>query len=231
MAAYIVDTETTGAEPVAEVIELAVGKVEDDLSYTPIFQGYFKPQGRVLFSAMAVHHILPIELEGHPDSVLAKAHLPADMEYMIGHHVDYDWECLGQPACKRICTLALSRWLWPGNDAHNLGTLTYHLTTDLVVARDILRHQHGAGQDVELVYAVLRAMLEQEALKGVDTWEKLWLVSQEARIPTIWSFGKFKGQPIYAADAGYLQWCLKQPDMDEYVKVACRKALAPRPLR
>lgn len=238
MSAYIIDTETTGEEPVGEVIELAVGVPTADLGVLAGFMvagERFKPTGRINFKAMAVHHILPHELEGCPPASEAKNLIPADMEYMIGHNVDYDWEHLGRPACKRICTLAISRYIWPGNDGHNLGALTYHLSTDLVMARELLKQSHGAVVDVELTYAVLRAQLENEIVAtylkhaGGNGWgvvEALWQFSENARIPRIWTFGKHKGQDIDKTDRGYLSWCLRQPDMDEYVKTACRMALA-----
>lgn len=237
MSAYIIDTETTGEEPVAEVIELAIIKPESRFPggqqytrgicepYDPIFYGRFKPRGRVLFSAMAVHHILPEELVGCDPSVLAKSQLPVDMQYMIGHGVDYDWEALGKPPCKRICTLAISRRIWPGNDGHSLSTLAYHLATDLRVIREVLRNAHSAVTDVELTFGLMRAQLEQEPLKGIASWEDLWKFSEEARIPETWTFGKFKDQPISAADKGYLFWCLRQPDMDPFVLTAVRRAL------
>jgi exodeoxyribonuclease X len=150
---------------------------------------------------------------------------------MIGHNVDYDWEHLGRPACKRICTMAISRYIWPGNDAHNLGTLVYHLSSDLLETRNVLRGAHGAAVDVQLCYAVLRAQLEQPQLKHVlvntDTpmLEVLWQFSENARIPRIWAFGKHKGKDVRQTDKGYLGWCLREPDMDAYVKKACRLAL------
>lgn len=227
MSAYIVDTETTGEEINPEVIELAVLKSEHGAVdiWNPFYYGRFKPQGRILFSAMAVHHILPQELEGEQPSIMAKACLPTDMEYMVGHNVDYDWEALGRPPCKRICTLAISRHIWPGNDGHSLSTLAYHLSTDLPMTRQLLREAHGAAVDVELVQGILRAMHEQPALAGVDSWEKLHAFSEDARIPRVWSFGKHKGQNLVDTDHGYLLWCCRQPDMDLYVKEACRRAL------
>lgn len=237
MSAYIIDTETTGEEPVAEVIELAiirpmshflaVRELNKGVSepYDPIFYGRFKPRGRILFSAMAVHHILPEELVGESPSVLAKGQLPTDMEYMIGHGVDYDWEALGKPACKRICTLAISRRIWPGNDGHSLSTLAYHLATNLQAIREVLRNAHSAVTDCELTYGLLRAQLEQEPLKDISSWEDLHKFSEEARIPQYWTFGKFKDQPIEAADKGYLFWCLRQADMDPFVHIAVKRAL------
>lgn len=228
MNAYIVDTETTGEDPIPEVIELAIIRCNRDPAdepYTPVFCGFFKPTGRILFSAMAVHHILPEELAGEPDSATAKTYLPADMEYMIGHNVDYDWKALGQPACKRICTLAISRFIWPGNDGHSQSALAYQLSADLAVTRELLRGAHGATVDVEICHAILRAMLDQPQLKHLGTWEALYQFSENARVPRYWTFGKHKDSPIQGTDAGYLGWCLRQDFIDEYVKAACRLAL------
>lgn len=228
MAAYVVDTETTGAEP-AEVIELAVLKCSNITDAPePVFYGRFKPAGRILFSAMAAHHILPQELEGEQDSVLAKAYLPTDMEYMIGHNIDYDWAALGCPPTKRICTLAISRRIWPGNDGHSLSCLAYHLSNDLVTTRALLREAHGAAVDAELACGILHAQLQSERLRTISTWEQLYLFSEDARIPRIFTFGKHKGadiNDIAQRDPGYLLWVARQTDMDAYVKEACRLAL------
>lgn len=238
MSAYIVDTETTGyKDPLLnEPIELAYARVTPRLDYEPAFYRRFQPQNRILFSAIAVHHILPIELAGEEPSAMAKAYLPTDMEYMIGHNVDYDWEVLGRPSCKRICTLAMSRKLWPGNDGHSLAALSYHLCkpeayTEL---RETLKNAHGAGFDCELTHGVLQAMIEflptagynvlASEVGGID-FEKLWHFSEEARIPEFWTFGKHEGKRIEEADNGYLFWCIRQPDMDQYVKLACERAL------
>lgn len=238
MTAYIIDTETTGWEGVDnEVIELAIIKPESRFPaglqqtrgicepYDAIFYGRFKPRGRISFKAMSIHHILPQELVAESPSVLAKGYLPTDLQYMIGHNVDYDWEALGKPPCKRICTLAISREIWPGNDGHSLGCLGYHLSTDLAVMREALQQAHSASADCELTFGVLRAQLEQPALAHVASWEDLYQFSEEARIPKIWPFGKFEGKTIREADNGYLFWCLRQAEMDPYVHVACRRAL------
>lgn len=239
MSAYIVDTETTGEDPVGEVIELAFGRLSETWDFLPLTQSRFKPVKPITFRAMATHHILPHELEKCLPAEEAKALLPADMEYMVGHNVDYDWEHLGRPACKRICTLAISRCIWPGNDSHSLAALTYRLTesTRWTEARELLKSAHGASVDVALTYAILRAQLENEVVQtalqfyvgqGLSPLESLYAFSESARIPRIWTFGKHKGQDIAKTDRGYLSWCLRQPDMDEYVKTACRMALEGR---
>lgn len=52
---------------------------------------------------------------------------------------------------------------------------------------------------------------------------RLWQFSEECRIPTVFSFGKFKGQPISAADRGCANWYRRQPDPDPYLLEAFRR--------
>lgn len=232
MNAYIVDTESNGLqEPLhPEVIELAVGGVmfvDNKLSIFPVFQGRFLPDQPSLPGALAVHHILPEELEGKPASALARAHLPSDLAYIIGHGVDYDADILQvAPTVKRICTLAMSRALWPTGQ-HNLSAMIYQLAlihkTDLRMIRERLRNAHSAWADVEFCSELLEAILKLNP--GLLSWEDLWRYSEECRVPKIWAFGKHKGLEVAKTDNGYLLWCLRQPDMDEYVKTACRRAL------
>lgn len=224
---YIVDTETSRAVD-GEVIELAYGSVEFELQRAPgdLFENSlvcsrFKPLRKISCGAMAVHHIIPSDLADCPPS--AEAKLPDDCGYMIGHNVDFDWKVLGSPTgVKRICTLAFVRDLWPDVEGHSLGACIYRIM-HFGEARDRLKTAHNAGTDVLLCADLLEYLLVEYFT--VENLEELWLLSEEARMPKIWTFGKFKGKKIEATDRGYLHWCLKQPDMDEYVKKACEKAL------
>lgn len=232
MTAYVVDTETTGhgdSQPDYQVIELAVGRilVRDEppgLAMETHFSGRFKPAVEMQWGALATHHILPEELADCPPSDLAKAHLPTDMEYMIGHKVDHDWEALGRPACKRICTLAMARYYWPQLDSHSLSALMYMLSRDHQATRTMLKAAHGAEADCMFALTVLQHIITARALDG---WEAVWAYSENARIPRVWTFGKHKGKEIAKTDRGYLSWCVhKADDLDPYVKEAARRALA-----
>lgn len=240
MSLYILDTETTGEEPVGEVIELAFARVSEDFKdFLMCTEARFEPKGKITPRALAAHHILPQELKGFDAAEYAKQYLPSDMEYMLGHNVDYDWEHLGKPACKRICTLAMCRWLWPGNVGHGLGAMAYSLAKEeeYVKVRELLRDAHSAAMDVKLCYGVLLAILEHELVqttlqyhrgKGLSSFESLYAFSEMARIPRYFTFGKHKDALIAEVDSGYLAWCVRQPDMDFYVKEACRQVLEKR---
>lgn len=221
--AYIIDTETTGTEETDEVIEMAYGGYSDNLQTVgEITVVRYLPTKKISWGAMATHHIIPSDFKDIP--VRGKVVLPKDCEYIIGHNIDFDWRMLGSPNVKRICTLAMARAANPTMDSHSLGARHYFIAGANEQARDAIRGAHSAGCDVQLCANLLEHLLVQH-YPSVMNIEDLWGASQLARVPTVWAFGKFKGQPIDAADRGYLNWCIKQPDMDEYVKIACRMAL------
>lgn len=219
----IIDTETTGREP-PEVLELAVGVVKE---------GSWELEGSVLcsrfsstlgssYGALATHHILDEEV----------AHLPAfppgplykDPHYLIGHNIDYDWKAIGSPSCKRICTLTMSRKIWPELDSHTLGAMTYFIYGKgrQAEAKEKLKGAHGAEADVRLCHELLLTLLQG---KVCNTAEELWQYSEACRIPDVWSFGKHQGKAIRETDRGYLSWYSRLPDADPYVMKAVREAL------
>lgn len=213
MTAYIIDTETTGfTNP--EVIELAYCR-----RINPVIESKrFKPSKEIELGALATHHILPQELEGCEPSSAAK--LPSDCTYIIGHNVDFDWQALGQPPIRRICTLALARHLLPHLDSHTIGSLMYHFLGCTEAVRFMLREAHSAVADVEFCRRIL-ACLDGDKLSDFDLWE----FSEKARIPAKMTFGKHRGMEIARLPRDYKQWMLKQPDMDPYLLKAVRASL------
>ncbi len=219
---FIIDTETTGREP-PEVIELAsAGIKEGDWSLLSLSCNRYSSKLGSALGALAVHHILDSEVAHY--SLFTSTPNLAEATYLIGHNIDYDWKAISSPPVKRICTLAMSRWLRPELDSHSLAALTYFYASDKSAAREQLRTAHGATQDVRLCHQLLLNLLACNNITCTSA-EALWQFSETCRVPKTWSFGKFRGQPIRAADRGYMQWCLKQPDMDPYVIAAVREAL------
>ncbi|MCE5191509.1 MAG: 3'-5' exonuclease [Actinomycetia bacterium] len=217
--AIILDTETTTnketPERPLEVVELAWMPLREPGG--KFFR--YKPTMPPTFGATAVHHILMSELEGCAPSSSAPQDVPP-ATYWIGHNIDFDWKALGQPPVRRICTLAMSRHLWPECDSHTLSAMMYFTQGCTPETRERLRNAHSALSDCEFVLDLLATI---RSVTKITTLEALWSFSEEARIPRIWTFGKFKDQPIGAADRGYASWCARQPDMDPYVLAALRR--------
>lgn len=220
MTAYIFDSETTGLnEP--HLIEAAWLKLKDisSLTVTADFLQRYKPGRPIELSALATSHILDEELDGcEPYNTFA---LPEDVEYLIGHNVDYDWRVIGEPDVKRICTRALSSKLWPAADSHTQSAMIYlHYRTE---AAGLLRNAHAALDDVKNCRLLLVKILDTLAVtlgRPVSDWEELWKISEDARIPTFIGFGKHRGMAISDLPSDYKRWLLNQSDLDPYVRKA-----------
>lgn len=221
--AIILDTETTDVEN-AEVIELYW---EDFTFGAPAGCGshqFYYPKGEIALGALCAHHIFKEDLLGSPPASQA----PGDVGQSgvwIGHNVDFDWKMLGMPPVQRVCTLAMARSIWPKLDKHTLTALVYFLQGRTPEIRTLVHNAHGAKADVTLCRAVLERILDIEGIKSVND---LVGFSDEARIPKIMSFGKYKGQPISAVDRGWANWyqreSAKSGDCDQYLMTALRKA-------
>ncbi|NYT66564.1 DUF3820 family protein [Alcaligenaceae bacterium] len=217
MTAIIFDTETTGTnEP--QIIEAAWLRLDSPmtLNVTEQFEQRYRPSERITLGALAVHHIYDEELIDCPSHTEFK--LPANVDYIIGHNVDYDWKVAGQPNVKRICTLALSRRLFPDADSHSQSAMLYLI--DRPNARNLLKAAHSALADVQNCRSLLAHLI---SLSGpIADWEALWQLSEQARIPKVMTFGKHKGMLIADVPADYKAWLLRQSDVDPYLQAALK---------
>jgi exodeoxyribonuclease X len=210
----IFDTETTDkTNPI--IIEAAWLELD---SMTPFAIGdsyvqRYNPGELISLGALATHHILDEELVDCPPS--SSFSLPANVEYLIGHNVDFDWQAIGSPNVKRICTLALSRMLWPHLDCHSQGAMLFFLERSS--AKELLKSSHDALADTGICSIVLQHICTK---LEVETIEELWIKSEQARIPTVMPFGKHKGLILNNLPGDYKQWLLNKADIDPYLRQA-----------
>lgn len=215
MTAIILDTETTDKND-PQVIEAAWLCMLDITTVSGSFEKRYRPSKPIAFGAMATHHILEEDLEEcEPHTSYA---LPADVQYIIGHNIDFDWRASGSPDVRRICTLAMARKLWPDAESHSLGAMSYMLSIDLKATRGLLRSAHSAMTDVKLCLYLLRRIDEKAG--PFKDWESLWEFSEASRIPDKMTFGKHAGMAISQVPADYKRWLLGQPDVDPYLRKA-----------
>lgn len=223
MLAVIFDTETTGVLkkdlPPPDVIELAWVELDPNFDRVEnISCERFKPAQPIQLGALATHHILESDLTHCQPS--SEARIP-QADYLVGHNVDFDWEVLGKPPGRRICTLALSRSLWPELDSHTQTAMFYQLHGKNTLSRDVVKNAHSALHDVAMCHQILKAIVEK---LGVKTMEELWRTSEDARIPKVMTFGKHKGAKISDVDRGWVKWYRQQPDTDPYLLMAFSRA-------
>lgn len=235
--AVLLDTETTGLDS-PEPIELAWLQLKDpkNTEVIGVQHQFYQPNKKISYAAMAVHHI-------HPETLVDKGHFDVKDsgletgDYVIGHNIDFDIRVIGSPDVKSICTLAISRYLFPDTEGHSLGAMMYRMYDDHAYMDHIgageedrtfeclaerLANAHSAYYDCYLNKEVLDYLLYKMA-EPISTWEELHQYSEMARVPSVMPFGKHKGVKIAELPASYCAWALKQDDLDPYVKKAIRK--------
>lgn len=246
MTVIIVDIEATDKDPkTAKVIELGeLALPEDPLDLMMLSNSIEAPYSLLFgttepikWGALAVHHIIPADLEGMPEynSAAYIEHCAlGGVDYIVGHNIDYDAEVLGfkntkEYGVRRICTLALARGLLPDLDAHNQTALVYyigHCHGDLEASRARLQNSHRASDDVSNCAYVLQFLLCKAVEQGhvVDTWEQVWRLSEDCRIPKRITFGKHAGELIENVPYSYVKWYRGTDNQDPYLVEAFRRA-------
>jgi exodeoxyribonuclease X len=223
MQAIILDTETHTLN--GQPIEIAYAPVEIHqakitLDKTRLFDQLYSVDEPISFAAMAVHHILESDLIDQPHYTTFE--LPADTTYIIGHNIDYDIRALEKcgvdgSKIKAICTLALARRVWPDAEAHNISALIYMITKGSEKARDMIKKAHRADMDIILTANILMHIVHH---LGINSIEELFEASEDARIPRSINFGKHRGTAISDLPSDYVQWLLRQEDLDPYLRKA-----------
>ena len=223
MHAIILDTETHTLN--GQPIEIAYAPIEIHdakitLDKSQLFDQLYQADEPISYAAMAVHHILETDLADQPHYTTFK--LPAETQYIIGHNIDYDIRAIQKcgvdtSSIKAICTLALARKVWPDAEAHNISALIYMITKGSEKAREMIRKAHRADMDIILTANILMHIVHHLKINSI---EELYEASENARIPRIVNFGKHKGTLITDLPSDYIQWLLRQDELDPYLRKA-----------
>lgn len=222
MKAIILDTETHTIN--GYPIEIAYGPCSFEqgelwFDQGQVFDEFFSCPEPISFGAMAVHHILESDIAGKPSYDTFR--LPNGFDYIIGHNINYDIEaiskCSSPVPSKSICTLALARFAWSELETHTLSALFYFLAKDKADARDRLRSAHNAKYDIWFTYIVLKNICLKLGIKDMNS---LYLLSEQARMPTEMPFGKHKGIPLKQVPKDYIRWLLGSAEIDPYLRKA-----------
>lgn len=218
--AIIIDTETTGVNEGDEPVSVAfVPMLQGPLGECGlIWEKLFKPSKPIGLGAIATHNIIEDDLADADPWVTGKLPIDPEIQYFIGHNVDFDWRMVGSPNVKRICTLALARHVWPNIETHTLSACIYNIYPHKM-ARSMVRNAHSACADV---LNTLRLFQTICCALQLNDWETVHARSEVARVPTHFTFGKYgpkdgkKGfaiSEVRKLDRGYIGWCLRDCDI------------------
>jgi exodeoxyribonuclease X len=217
--AILFDTEVNSLDA-KECIELAMAAVhvsDTGVTIEHLSVERFEPKAPCDAGAVAVHHIDPESLKGCRPSLEANVGQP---EYVIGHNVDFDCEVIGDMAAKRICTLALSRYLWPQFKSHKLSALYLELNGINNDTIAVIKHAHAADADVKILASIFQRIWQESK---VSSMKSLHSLSETAKIPTVWPFGKHIGVRFEDTPRDYIKWAMNNlKDIDPYLMKALK---------
>ena len=227
----VVDIETTGVEPPAEIIEFGrVDLVQTDQGARierPMARLY-RPLRGIPPETMAVHHIRPEDIpEEAPVCTLDKLRQAVfggtAPEILVAHNSAFEQKFIGVEATDAIpwiCTYKSALRVWPEAPGHSNQTLRYWL--GLKLDEHYAMPPHRAGPDAWVTAHILAELLKIASANDMIAWTK------EPRLMRAVPFGKHRGLAWSAAPLDYLQWMIKQTDMDEDAQWNARNELERR---
>jgi len=215
---WILDTETTGTDSDASVVELAFVQVDDDLRIVNQFQTLVNPGVAIPQSASDVHGITDADVRDEP--TLAELFewvfppLPEEM-VLIGHNVAFDYQFL-QAYIKNpvlVDTLQAARRVWPLLKDHKLQTLRNEL------GFEVDGQAHRALADVLVTYELVKHLCRNRSLSEFITW------MQTPQKVLLMPWGKYKGERMEDVPLWYLRWMLRDCQLDPDMEYTVRALL------
>lgn len=215
----VIDFETTGMEPPAEVVEVGfcdltlgdngVWTVGEPASWLCGVDG-IPPEVR------AIHHIGPAEVEGlAPFNAVSLVEQSDTCAVIAAHNMEFEERWLGidglMPA---LCTYKAALRVWPDAPGHSNGVLRYWLEDQGLLSLDheTAMPPHRAGPDAYVTAHILKALLAR-----ASAWEMVAWTREPRLLPTC-PIGKFRGKPWPEVEGGFLNWMLAQPTMESDLK-------------
>ncbi|EBU7498144.1 hypothetical protein DK058_25045, partial [Salmonella enterica subsp. enterica serovar Typhi] len=207
----VVDTETTGIEEPAEMVEAGW----TDVHITGSGQIIIDPSGPrsrlvrpgvpISFGAMAVHHISEamVEAGDDPDAIRAKLAYGADI--LCAHNAAFDRRFIRGHNLPWICTFKGARTVWPELQSHSNGAIRYERGLCLHDARAMPSHR--AGPDTWITAHILADLLSSVSV------DQLIEICNNPVLQKKVGFGEHAGKLWADVPDSYLDWILNKSTM------------------
>ena len=221
----IIDFETTGFEPPAEVIEVGMADLHGDLSIV-LGPSYLCHADEVPAESRAIHHIWPEDLVGlpkfDPRVEIDRAHRDG-VRAFVAHNAEFEQRWMGDEI-PFICTYKASLRMLEFAPTHTNFGLAYFLMDNglISIERKLMTPSHRSLPDATVTAHLLRLLISEGA-----TVEQLVQWTKEPRLLPTCPIGKWRGSPWSEVDLGFLEWVLGK-DFDDDVKWNVRNEIANR---
>lgn len=216
----VIDFETTGMEPPAEVVEVGYCDLRQDphggwIVEEPV--SFLCGASTMPPEVRAVHHIALAKVIGQePFDAIKLVEGSDHCAVIAAHNMAFEEQWLQiEGIMPRLCTLKAALRVWPGAPAHSNGVLRYWLEDQGLLALDheTAMPPHRAGPDAYVTAHILKALFAAEATgKEMVAW------TREPRVLPTCPIGKFRGQQWADVEHGFLNWMTQQPTMESDLK-------------
>lgn len=224
----VIDFETTGMEPPAEVVEYGYCDLIGEAGVWSVGSPVSRLCGvnAIPPEVRAVHHITMAEVGDAPHFDEAEVHNPdADVSILAAHNLSFEDKFIPSRGLPGICTMKAALRVWPDAPGHSNGVLRYWLEDQGLITLDhaTAMPPHRAGPDAYVTAHILKTLLETGATgKEMVAWTK------EPRLLPNCPIGKFRGVAWPEVEAGFLSWMLGQPTMEADLKWNAQRELTRR---
>jgi exodeoxyribonuclease X len=235
MRLRVIDIETTGDAPLAEIIEIGSVDVFPHAGAWGITRPdarLFRPLHGIPPETMAVHHITG-DAFGSESPVCSPERLklaimgngePPDV--LVAHNSVFEQSFIGETITAGtpwICTYKSALRAWPDAPRHSNQVLRYWL--GLKLDPDLAMPPHRAAPDAYVTAHILMDLLKVVSVDEMVAW------TQEPKLLPVVPFGKHRGLKWPGVPIDYLQWIFSQDDMDPDILWNAQNEIQSRKLR
>ena len=229
----VIDCETTGMEPPAEVIEIGWQDVlltEEGAKLGTSGSQLFSAVNGIPPETMAVHHITPAMVDGLPPCRSLSDYRVGVLspDYIVAHNAEFEGRWWNEDVRRidggtipLVCTLKAALRAWPEAPGHSNSVLRYWL--DLGLDEALAMPPHRAQPDAYVTAHILMRLLDRVSLAEMVTW-----TGEPRLLPTCPIGQEWRGKPWNVVDAGFLRWMLNNATMEADLKWNARRELSRR---
>lgn len=218
----VIDTETTGIEDPAEMVEIGWTDVRLFPDGWAVESGphslLVNPGMPISFPAMAVHHITDADCAARgydPDFI--RADIVKGVDILCAHNWKFDSRFI-RSMLPAICTFKVARTIWPDLQGHGNGSIRYE--RKLCLGDERTQPSHRAGPDTWVTAHILLDLLQ------VMSVERMIGITANPVLLTKIGFGKHEGKRFSELPWDYLDWIVNksnmpsEPDKEDVVHTA-----------
>jgi len=217
MRLRVIDIETTGDAPPAEIIEFGRVDLATESGAWRLERSMarlYRPLNGIPAETMAVHHITEDQIDAEAavcteDKLRQAVWSGKRPDILVAHNCSFEQAFIPEPITESlpwICTYKSALRAWPQAPRHSNQALRYW--RGLKLDPSLAMPPHRAGPDSYVTACVLLDLLKTVRVEEMVAW-----TLEPRRLQAI-PFGKHRGLKWGEAPLDYLQWVVGQTDMD-----------------